>query len=97
MRGGSSVSSTNRARHARVLLIAVEAKDLGFGMESIRDRLPDCIAKRRFDPRQEGWRRVRIEFEHLSSNFNNHGNDAKGCDLAVCWKHDWKECPHMIS
>lgn len=29
------------------------------------------------------WERVRIEFEHKSSNFDH---DPKGCDIIVCWE-----------
>jgi hypothetical protein len=34
-------------------------------------------------------RRVRIEFEFRSKSFHDHGHDPAGCDLVVCWKHDW--------
>jgi hypothetical protein len=36
---------------------------------------------------------VRIEIEHESRNFLRHGHDPKGCDLIVCWEHNWEECP----
>ena len=34
-----------------------------------------------------------IEFEHESRNFLKHMHPVKGCDLIVCWKHNWPECP----
>lgn len=34
-----------------------------------------------------------IEFEYDSRNFLQHMHDMKDCDLIVCWKHTWKECP----
>jgi hypothetical protein len=25
-----------------------------------------------------------------------HGHDPKKCDVLVCWRHNWKECPEEI-
>jgi hypothetical protein len=36
---------------------------------------------------------VRIEFEFESRNFRDHGHDVDGCDVIVCWRHNWTECP----
>jgi len=49
--------------------------------------------KRRLDREGERWTRVRIEFEQASRNFKDHGHDPSGCDLIVCWHHNWAECP----
>jgi hypothetical protein len=32
----------------------------------------------------------------LSSEFRRHRHDANRCDLVVCWKHDWPECPVKV-
>src|SRR6185312_9576094 len=48
-------------------------------------------ALRRVD--REHWQRVRIEFEYESRNFLDHMHDAADCDLIVCWKHNWPDCP----
>ena len=40
-----------------------------------------------------GWRRVRIEFEYQSRNFQRHNHDPAGCDLIVCWEDNWPEAP----
>ncbi|MBD3351570.1 MAG: hypothetical protein GF364_08790 [Candidatus Lokiarchaeota archaeon] len=45
------------------------------------------------DSKRNRWQRVRIEFEYVSSNFQQHGHDPHQCDLIVCWEHDWKDCP----
>ena len=37
--------------------------------------------------------KIRIEFEYESRNFLRHLHNANGCDLIVCWKHNWPECP----
>jgi hypothetical protein len=39
------------------------------------------------------WQKSRIEFEKESRNFLAHMHPAAHCDLIVCWKHNWKECP----
>jgi hypothetical protein len=39
------------------------------------------------------WQRVRIEFEFESRNFLAHGHDVTGCELIVCWNHNWEGCP----
>jgi hypothetical protein len=25
-----------------------------------------------------------------------HGHDPKGCDIIVCWRHNWKKCPKNL-
>jgi len=76
-----------------VFLFGMICFELGFVIEAIRSGYPDCEAKRRIDRRRDQWERVRIEFEYHSSNFKEHCHDPKGCDVIVCWIHDWKECP----
>jgi hypothetical protein len=39
------------------------------------------------------WQRVRVEFEYESRNFLKHLHEVKGCDVIVCWIHNWPECP----
>jgi hypothetical protein len=73
-----------------VFLFGKVAQDLNMYVEEIKPGFPDCIG-RRFNGK--GWERVRIEFEFLSSNFKLHKHDPKGCDLVVCWEHDWPGCP----
>lgn len=73
-----------------VFLFGKVAQDMNMYVEEIKTGFPDCIG-RRFTGK--GWERVRIEFEYKSSNFKLHKHDPKGCDLIVCWEHDWKECP----
>lgn len=74
-----------------IFLFGAMAEKLGFFVESMRPGYPDCEAKRLIGP--EVWERVRIEFEYESRNFKLHGHAAEGCDLIVCWAHNWPECP----
>jgi hypothetical protein len=76
-----------------IYLFGALAAELGFVVETVTPGFPDCTAKRRLDTRGERWTRVRIEFEHESRNFNDHGHDPAACDLIVCWHHNWPECP----
>jgi len=74
-----------------IFLFGMLARELGFAVTRIQQAFPDCEA---FCEIEEGkWQRVKIEFEYASANFAEHGHDAQGCDLIVCWVHDWPECP----
>ncbi len=73
-----------------VALFAKVSEELGFIIEEVKAGFPDCVARRQID---KGWERVAIEFEFASSNFCRHGHDPHGCDLIVCWEHDWDVCP----
>ncbi len=74
-----------------VFAFGVVAERLGFAVEAVTTGFPDCEAKRRVG--QGRWARVRIEFEFQSRAFRDHGHDRKGCDLIVCWEHNWPQCP----
>jgi hypothetical protein len=76
-----------------VYLFGMVSSELGLIVEAVQAAYPDCEAKRCVDTRQNCWQRVRIEFEFCSSNFREHGHDPAGCDMIVCWEHDWPECP----
>jgi hypothetical protein len=76
-----------------VLLFGMMAAELGFIVEAVTTGYPDCEAKRRVAVNPERWQRVRIEFEWQSRSFRTHGHDPEGCDLIVCWEHNWPECP----
>ncbi len=79
--------------NAVIYLFGTLAAELGFVVETITPGFPDCIAKRRLDESGERWTRLRIEFEYESRSFKAHGHDPEGCDLIVCWRHNWPECP----
>jgi hypothetical protein len=64
---------------------------MGFVVTWIQSGFPDCEAMIMVG--EERWQRVRIEFEYESRNFLKHMHDAKECDLIVCWRHNWPECP----
>jgi len=74
-----------------LFLFGTVAAQLGFVVTRVRSEFPDCEAMILVGP--EKWQRIRIEFEYESRNFLKHMHDAKECDLIVCWKHNWPECP----
>lgn len=63
---------------------------LGLCFDEVRADFPDCIAWKKT---KEGWKKIRIEFEHLSQKFLEHGHDINKCDLIICWEHNWYNCP----
>ncbi|HKW64112.1 MAG TPA: hypothetical protein VJN89_16290 [Candidatus Acidoferrum sp.] len=77
-----------------VLLFGMLAKELGFLVEAVQKGFPDCEAKRQTGT--DRWQRVSIEFEFESRNFRDHRHPLYGCDLIVCWRHNWPECPRHI-
>ena len=79
--------------HGVIYLFGMVSSELGLIVEAIQSAYPDCEAKRCIDRKEDRWQRVRIEFEFSSNNFRAHGHDPAGCDLIVCWEHDWRECP----
>ncbi len=68
-------------------------REAGLIVTRLGVRFPDGEALRRVPGGEGWWERVRVEFELRSSDFLHHGHDPKGCDLVVCWEHDWAECP----
>ncbi len=76
-----------------VYLFGMVSKELGFVIESIRTEFPDCEGKRCVDKRENLWEQILIEFEYRSSHFREHGHSLDGCDLIICWIHDWVDCP----
>jgi hypothetical protein len=74
-----------------LIIFGMLAADLGYKILFVQDRFPDCIALRtRPDKKCE---LARIEFEYLSSRFRDQGHLASECDVIVCWRHDWPDCP----
>ena len=74
-----------------VFLFGMLAAELGFSVMRLQTEFPDCRAMRRVADKR--WQEVWIEFEFESRNFLVHRHMAEGCDLIVCWEHNWPECP----
>lgn len=74
-----------------VLLFGMIALELGYRIEALQSGFPDCEAQRQVAPHR--WQRVHIEFEFESRNFRDHGHPLIGCDVIVCWRHNWPGCP----
>jgi hypothetical protein len=63
-------------------------------VEAVQAGYPDCEAKRQISSGK--WQRVKIEFEFESRNFRDHGHPPDGCDVIVCWQHNWPDCPERL-
>lgn len=74
-----------------VFLFGHLALSLGFSIVRLQTAFPDAEALREMDPGR--WQLVHIEFEFESKNFLLHMHEARDCDLIVCWKHNWEDCP----
>jgi hypothetical protein len=80
--------------HGVVFLFGMVAREMGYRVEAVQTGYPDCLAKRRVALGE--WQPVRIEFEFESRNFKQHGHDPDGCDVIICWRHNWPACPKDI-
>jgi hypothetical protein len=71
-------------------LFGAMAHELGFVITRVQSAFPDVEALREM----EGGRmqKVHIELEFESRGFVEHRHNPEGCDLIVCWVHNWKEC-----
>jgi hypothetical protein len=74
-----------------IYLFGTVAERLGFVVMRMQSEFPDCEALRVVDGNR--LQIVRAEFEYESRNFLRHLHNASECDLIVCWKHNWPECP----
>ena len=77
-----------------ILLFGMVARELGYLVEAVQSGFPDCEAKRQIAPKR--WQRVHIEFEFESRSYRDHGHPLTGCDVIVCWRHNWEDCPDHI-
>jgi hypothetical protein len=74
-----------------LFLFGAVAERLGFLVLLVQTAFPDCeamrvVAENRLQP-------VKVEVEYQSRNFLKHMHDLNGCDMIVCWEHNWPECP----
>jgi Homing endonuclease associated repeat len=74
-----------------VFLFGAIAWHLGFVAQRWQTQFPDCELIRRIG--EDRCQLVRAELEYESRNFLKHMHDINKCDLVICWKHNWPECP----
>lgn len=79
--------------HDVVQMFGAVAVDLGFEIIGNRSAFPDCEARRKVKAVRERWEKCLIEYEFSSSDYKKHKHPLKGCDLIVCWTHNWNDCP----
>jgi hypothetical protein len=77
-----------------IFVFGMLARKLGFIVLRIQPDFPDCEAL--VEVARGVWQRVRIEFEFESRNFLRHRHRKDGCDMIICWRHNWPECPPNI-
>jgi hypothetical protein len=81
------------SEHDVVQMFGAIADELGFEIIGNRSAFPDCEARRRITGGREHYKQCLIEYEFSSNDYRKHNHPLKGCDLVVCWVHDWLECP----
>ena len=93
MRSGPMICAPTNEQGV-LFLFGARAEELGFAVLRIRAEYPDCLAFRQVG--EDRMELVRIEFEFESKNFLKHMHEPNKCDLIVCWRHNWKECPMEV-
>ncbi len=81
------------SEHDVVQMFGAVAHEIGFEIIGNRSAFPDCEARRRVTANRERYEKCLIEYEFSSSDYKRHKHSVTGCDLIVCWKHDWSNCP----
>jgi hypothetical protein len=74
-----------------VFLFGWMAPQLGYVVHRIQPEFPDCEMMRLVG--EDRCELVKAEFEYESRNFLKHMHDVKGCNMIICWRHNWPECP----
>lgn len=69
-----------------VVLFTQECTNTEWSIVQIRTEFPDAILRYK----DEAWY---VEFEFSSGNFLVHEHDIRRCDMIICWKHNYKNCP----
>lgn len=77
-----------------IALFILLAERLGFMIDGFQTAFPDCLAKRLTGAGR--WQPVTIEFEYESRGYLYHRHPPRGCDIIVCWEHNWEECPDHL-
>jgi hypothetical protein len=72
-----------------VFLFGRVVDDLHMYVEEVKPGFPDCIAGA--IPAKDG-RGYRLS-SSMSNQFPVTIGTIRGCDIVVCWEHDWKNCP----
>jgi hypothetical protein len=67
-----------------VFLFGRLAPQIGFQVERINTRFPDCLTRRR-------GKSCRVEFEYRASSYDGH--PSRGADVIICWENDWEYRP----
>ncbi len=65
--------------------------DLGFELLGVRSKFPDALLRRK--NHKGTFSQCLGEFEFRSSNYLAHKHPLTGCDVIICWEHDWEGCP----
>ena len=76
---------------AVIFLFGMLAERLGYVVTRLQAEFPDCEAWRKVG--EDKWQLVKGEFEFESRNFLRHMHNPEGCDVLICWSHNWPECP----
>jgi len=76
-----------------IYIFGLLSEELSYIVESFGEDKLCFSGKRNLSLEKEKWESVNIGFTLNSSDLKGSGRLTKKCQLLVCWKHEWKECP----
>ncbi len=76
-----------------IYIFGLVSEELSYIIESFGDDKRCFGGKRNLSLENEKWEAVSIGFALNSSDLKSSGRISKNCQLLVCWKHEWKDCP----
>ncbi len=76
-----------------IFIFGLVSEELSYIIESFGTDSFCFSGKRNLSLKNERWESVNIGFALNSRDLKNSGRITKKCELLICWKHEWKECP----
>ena len=76
-----------------IYVFGLVSEELNFVVESFGSDKFCFSSRRNLSIDEEKWEKVNIGFALDSLDLKGSGRLSKNCELIVCWRHGWKECP----
>ena len=79
-----------------IFLFGMVSEELNFVVESFGSDKFCFSGKRNRSSKEEKWEKVNVGFALNSLDLEKSGRLTKNCELLICWKHGWKNCPAEV-
>lgn len=79
-----------------IFMFGLVSEELSFVVESFGTDKFCFSGKRNRSSEEEKWEAVNIGFALNSLDLKKSGRLTKNCELLICWKHGWEDCPAEV-